>query len=118
VEASKNDVESEARLIACTQLVEGCEGAFFGLLAREEQDAAPRRAAMILAKVLSSMRGELETLRGSRGTGAMPATIANSLDRWTSDELFTEALRREGGDTGALRDMQSRTLRALIAATG
>lgn len=37
-----------------------------------------------------------------------------SLDRWTADDLLTEALRRQSKDTAALRIMQTRVLSALL----
>ena len=36
------------------------------------------------------------------------------LDAWTADDLFTEVLRREAGDTAALRVIQTRVLGALL----
>ena len=42
--------------------------------------------------------------------------MANSLDAWTTDQLFDEALLRSGGDVPALRLMHRRTLDALLAA--
>ena len=42
--------------------------------------------------------------------------MANSLDAWTTDQLFDEALLRSGGDAPALRLMHRRTLEALLVA--
>ena len=41
---------------------------------------------------------------------------ADSLEAWTTDQLFHEALLRSGGDAPALRLMHRRTLEALLAA--
>lgn len=38
----------------------------------------------------------------------------NRLDRWTADDLLSEALKREANDPAALRIMQTRVLVALL----
>jgi hypothetical protein len=105
--------------MASDHLVRGCEGAVSELHAAtgssESQSPAEKRAEEILAEVLSSWREALKALGVSGGQGA-PAIATGSLDRWTGDELFNEAVARSTGDTPALRAMEALILRALIHA--
>jgi len=111
--------EQQAQSIACTHLVRGCEGAVSDLvLVNAEADGrSPTmdRAEDILAEVLSSWRGALETLRPAEAPRAV-TTVVNNLDGWTSDELFATVVERGAGDAPTLRLMHGTILRALLAA--
>ena len=113
-----DDEEQQAQHMACAHLVRGCEGAVSELrLAndeREGQSPTVQRAGAILAQVLSSWRDTEKAL----GSAREPAAVASpaSLDGWTSDELFAEALARTAGDVPALRLMQDVVLEARLTA--
>lgn len=42
-------------------------------------------------------------------------TLVNDLDRWTSDELIAEVLKRGAVDRPALQHLQTAVIRALLA---
>ena len=109
--------EKHALRIACDHLVRGCEGAISELrgatCAGDEQPPVERRAERIAAKVLSSWRDALTTLKNPNEP--MPIAV-DSLDNWTTEELIAEALKRSTGDAPALRLMQQRTLQAQLTA--
>ncbi len=71
-----------------------------------------RREQYIEAYVPDKDRPWEEFFFGSDSTPDHAALT--SLDRWTADDLLTEALRREAKDTTALRVMQTRVLTALL----
>jgi len=108
--------EQRAQNMACTHLVRGCEGAVSDLVLATgeagEHSAISERAHDILAEVLSSWRAASEALRPV----ALPEAGASSLDGWTSDELFAEAVERRADDAPALRLMQGTLLRAFLTA--
>ncbi len=111
-----NNEEQLAQHIACGHLIRGCEGAI------SEFEAAPaeingqsrtsERAQEILTQVLSSWRHAMSVVAPSQE----PLWNEDRLERWTSDELFDEALTRRAGDGPALRLMQARTLQAQLIA--
>jgi len=112
-----NDKEEQhAQQIACGHLIRGCEGAITELRATGgETSGLPRtnqRAQEILAHVLSTWRDAMSDVAPSQE----PLRNDNTLERWTSEELFAEALTRQAGDGPALRVMQSRTLKAQLTA--
>lgn len=114
-----HDEERQAQHIACGHLVRGCEGAAAELLAtsgeREEQSPTKKRSGEILDQVLASWRGALKGLTTTEEPGALN-TPASSLDGWTGDELFAEAVTRSAEDPAALRLMQGVLLRARLTA--
>lgn len=114
-----DDEEQHAQHIACSHLVRGCEGAVSELLAAtgasEGPSPAKRRAAEILAQVLSSWSDTRNALT-IVGEPASVAIVAGDLHGWTSDELFAEVLTRRASDAPALRVMQGSTVRALLTA--
>ena len=71
-----------------------------------------RREQYIEAYVPDKDRSWEEFFFGSDST--LDRAALTSLDRWTADDLLTEALRREAKDTTALRIMQTRVLAALL----
>lgn len=109
-----NKEEQQAQHIACSHLIRGCEGAISELQAAGgETNGLPRtkkRAEDILTEVLSSWRHAMDAIAPSQA----PLWNQDNLDRWTSDELFGEALARRAEDGPALRLMQARTLVAQL----
>lgn len=108
--------EQRAQSMACTHLVRGCEDAVSDLglatAGADEPPAIRERAHDILAGVLSSWREASEALRPV----ALPEAGATTLDGWTSEELFAEAMERRADDAPALRLMQGTLLRAFLTA--
>jgi hypothetical protein len=111
-----NNEEQHAQHIACGHLVRGCETAILELQAAPgETGARPQtkqRAEEILAQVLSSWRYTMSVVAPSQ----TPLSNGDTMDDWTSDELFAEALARRAGDAPALRLMQAQTLKAQLTA--
>lgn len=114
-----NNEEQRAQHIACSHLVQVCEGAVSELHASASetggQSRTRTRAQEILAQVLSSWRDTLTAFRSAEEPGQATLPVA-TLDGWTGDELFAEALARKAGDAPALRLMQGLTLRAQLTA--
>lgn len=112
-----NVQEQEAQHIACSHLVQGCESAIATLEASDTEPSGDRprtrqRAHEILAHVLSSWQ-DVSTVVAPRQE---PLWDGDTLDEWTTDDLFAETLARRAGDGPALRLMQELTLRAQLTA--
>lgn len=111
--------EQQAQRMACTHLVHGCENAISNLALATDEAANPSmiglRAQDILAEVLASWRDVAEAMRPLESPQAA-TPVANTLDGWTSDELFAEVVERGADNTPALRMMQGLVVKAQLAA--